>query len=400
MLAGEADSMDIDYYAVLGVDTDADSTTIRESYKKLALMYHPDKVPVAEREEAELRFKTISEAYETLIDEENRMLYDAGTQFGGFDWQDYYQQQDEFSPSHSRHHSFTTSTTFNAFQSTEKNERTSDYEYNVTISLKEVLQGKEIQLKTLRDVICRKCNGSGGRKGANKRKCTKCNGCGEFKQVVQVAPGVYKNENTICFNCRGEGIAFKPTSLCTRCDGTKLQPLESLIDIIIPPGVPDNHQIVLAHQADEEIGKETGDIIVNVLVTENQQFNREGDDLYAESKISLREALTGFSKCLLTNLDGNAVNIECKAGTIVKPGDIIRIPNQGLPNMYDQERRGTLFVYLHIEFPKTLSPAAIKDLALLLPSKPASAATNSAKPVHKFDIITERDLPRNFDAFV
>lgn len=59
---------ELDYYEVLGVSRDATTVEIRKAYRKLALSYHPDKVPEDERVEAEIKFKEISQAYETLSD--------------------------------------------------------------------------------------------------------------------------------------------------------------------------------------------------------------------------------------------------------------------------------------------------------------------------------------------
>lgn len=59
---------EIDYYEILGIARDATTVEIRKAYRKLALSYHPDKVPEAERTEAEIKFKEISRAYEVLSD--------------------------------------------------------------------------------------------------------------------------------------------------------------------------------------------------------------------------------------------------------------------------------------------------------------------------------------------
>lgn len=62
-----------DYYEVLGVSKDADDSTIKKAFRKLAMKYHPD---VSEEKGAEEKFKEINEAYEVLSDPEKRKMYD------------------------------------------------------------------------------------------------------------------------------------------------------------------------------------------------------------------------------------------------------------------------------------------------------------------------------------
>jgi curved DNA-binding protein len=61
------------YYRRLGVPYNADATLIRQAYRSLARLYHPDHNP--NNPEAEDRFKAINEAYQVLSDPEKRMLY-------------------------------------------------------------------------------------------------------------------------------------------------------------------------------------------------------------------------------------------------------------------------------------------------------------------------------------
>ncbi|CAB3224530.1 unnamed protein product [Arctia plantaginis] len=65
----------VDYYRVLGVSRTATESEIKKSYRKLALKWHPDKNP-DNADEANRRFKEISEAYEVLSDERKRRVYD------------------------------------------------------------------------------------------------------------------------------------------------------------------------------------------------------------------------------------------------------------------------------------------------------------------------------------
>ena len=56
-----------DPHEILGVDIDASISTIKKSYRKLALLYHPDRN--VNNPEASAKFIQISKAYECLTDE-------------------------------------------------------------------------------------------------------------------------------------------------------------------------------------------------------------------------------------------------------------------------------------------------------------------------------------------
>jgi len=78
-----------DYYAILGVDSEADDKAIKTAYRKLARQYHPD---VSKHLNAEEKFKEVSEAYEVLHNSEKRAEYDQlrlarNRGFGSRNWQ-------------------------------------------------------------------------------------------------------------------------------------------------------------------------------------------------------------------------------------------------------------------------------------------------------------------------
>lgn len=62
-----------DYYAVLGVDKNADADAIKKAFRKLARKYHPD---VSKEPDAEDRMKQLNEAFAVLSDPEKRAAYD------------------------------------------------------------------------------------------------------------------------------------------------------------------------------------------------------------------------------------------------------------------------------------------------------------------------------------
>jgi curved DNA-binding protein CbpA len=66
-----------DYYGVLGLDNSATDSEIKRAYRRLAVLYHPDKNsdPAAEQ-----FFKEVNEAYEVLGDPEKRRAYDYARQ--------------------------------------------------------------------------------------------------------------------------------------------------------------------------------------------------------------------------------------------------------------------------------------------------------------------------------
>ena len=63
----------MDYYSILGIDKNASSNEIKLAYKKMALLYHPDR---NKSPEAENQFKNIANAYQILSDPQQRILYD------------------------------------------------------------------------------------------------------------------------------------------------------------------------------------------------------------------------------------------------------------------------------------------------------------------------------------
>lgn len=62
-----------DYYRIIVVKKEASQDEIKKAYRKLVRKYHPD---VSTEEDAELRFKEISEAYKALKDPIKRAAYD------------------------------------------------------------------------------------------------------------------------------------------------------------------------------------------------------------------------------------------------------------------------------------------------------------------------------------
>jgi DnaJ-class molecular chaperone len=86
------------YYEILGVSFDASPDEIKEAYRSIARAYHPDsnfydEILEAKSDVKELlpdqdKFKKITEAYNTLVNEERRKEYDKLFPKGLRDWED------------------------------------------------------------------------------------------------------------------------------------------------------------------------------------------------------------------------------------------------------------------------------------------------------------------------
>ena len=69
--------MSNNYYDILGISKGANDKEIKKAYKKMAVKWHPDKhQEPKKKEEAEKKFKEISNAYTVLGDENKRREYD------------------------------------------------------------------------------------------------------------------------------------------------------------------------------------------------------------------------------------------------------------------------------------------------------------------------------------
>ena len=149
-----------DYYEVLGVSKDASPDEIKSAYRKLARQYHPD-VSKEPKEVAEEKFKEISEAYEVLSDANKRSMYDqyghAGVnqQFsgGGFSWDDFTHQDDISDIFGDLFGSFFGGGGYR--QQNRGGPRTGEsLRYDIDLTLKDVLRGKEIEISVPHTVNC------------------------------------------------------------------------------------------------------------------------------------------------------------------------------------------------------------------------------------------------------
>lgn len=89
-------------------------------------------------------------------------------------------------------------------------------------------------------------------------------------------------------------------------------------------------------------------------------------------KITLVEALAGFDKIIALHLDGRGIHVSHPAGEVIKPGDIRRIPHEGMPTFKRQDDVGDLYLQFDVEFPENMwtSMDHVRTLESVLPARP------------------------------
>ena len=105
-------------------------------------------------------------------------------------------------------------------------------------------------------------------------------------------------------------------------------------------------------------------------------FTREGTDLLCKVKITLLEALCGFDKVIVTHLDGRGIQVSNPAGSVIKPGMVKRIPDEGMPTYKRPDTRGDLYIQFDVEFPADnfAAVAELKKLETILPKRKRESA--------------------------
>lgn len=164
-----------------------------------------------------------------------------------------------------------------------------------------------------------------------------------------------------------------------------MQEERKVLEIYIPPGSREGDKIVLQGEADDQPGLATGDIVFILEEKDHAVFTRVGSDLSAELKVDLVESLTGFSKVVLTHLDGRGIKVTHPTGEILKTGQVLKIPGEGMPHR-DGETKGDLYLVVHIEFPEKGWIPNVEAIRQLLPTPSC--------PEIKADIIEEHNYIR------
>ncbi|HEY8646746.1 MAG TPA: molecular chaperone DnaJ [Gaiellaceae bacterium] len=312
---------DRDYYEVLSVARDADETTIKKSFRRLARELHPD---VSDHPEAELRFREITEAYEVLSSTERRALYDryghAGLRSGGFapTQFDMGNLGDIFA-------SFFGDGIFGTAMGGNAHQRGADLGAEIEIDLVEASRGATVSVPFDVAVTCKTCGGDGVEPGTKPLTCPRCEGTGRLHHVSRSVFGDFVRAQA-CPECRGRGVIVEHP--CPDCDGAGRTVESRELSVDIPAGIHDGQRIRVSGEGHAgALGGRAGDVYVLVHVKPDPRFVREGNDIYSQVDLTIVQAALGATMSVET-LDG-ASELELPAG--VQPGEVRVLKSKGMP---------------------------------------------------------------------
>lgn len=364
-----------DYYDVLGVPRKASSDEIKKAFRNRARHLHPDNKESGD----EAAFKELAEAYEVLLDNQKRSLYDRYGHEGvkgatrSFDDIDF-----------SSFAGFGIDDLIDVFfgGGLRSGRRTgpepgAHLKYEIQIDFLEAVFGVEKKVTIKRMEECTGCSGSGAAQGSEITPCVTCAGMGQVQQVVNswfgqsirvmecpTCQGTGRKIEKPCRDCRGEGLLKKPREF----------------ELKIPAGIETGSRMRLSGAGDKgKRGGPFGDLFVLVYVKDHEHFVREGDTIHFKQPISFAMAALG-GEIMVPTVEGEKM-IKISPGT--QTNTIAVIKHVGVPRLGDKTRRGDQLVHLIVTTPTKLNSeerkileklAQLRGESLSVPVKAESAA--------------------------
>ncbi len=287
-----------DYYESLGIKKDASADEIKKSFRKLAVKFHPDRNQGDSA--AEEKFKEINEAYAVLSDPEKRKQYDT---FGSTGFHQQYSQEDIFK----------------------------GFDFSGTFKDMGMGGGDDIFSRLFGGAFRRGGGGMGFNRGPRQG--------GDLSMEVDVG-----------FREAAQGIE---KLVAFRRNGVREE-----LKVKIPAGVDNGSRIRITGKGSAgENGGPNGDLYLEVKVTNDATFTRDGGDLFVERAIRFSEACLGISIEVPTLEEPKRIKIP--AG--IQPGTKIRLKGCGIKSL-GSNAKGDLYVKINIHVPEGLNSSQKKLL--------------------------------------
>jgi DnaJ family protein B protein 4 len=317
------------HYETLGLSQDAGDMEIKKAYRTLSLKYHPDRNP---SEEAKEMIQKVNEAYEILGDKNKRKQYDMELQFGGGG---------------------------------------GGFPGGFPGGMPFAHMNSMNDMNDINNIFNMMFGGGGGMPGFGGP------GGPEIRIFHGGGPGNFHAEFFHTMGGRPEPLqkhlqitieqSYSGCSIPIEIErtvitnNTKRMESETLY-INVPKGIDDNETVTL-HERGNIINDRKGEIRITFRVVNNTHFKRIGLDLVYNQKITLKEALCGFS-FEINHLNGKKLCLNNNSNsTVIKPNFKKVVPNLG---MYREESIGNLIIDFEIIFPDLLTEEQVEALNNIL----------------------------------
>ena len=361
-----------DCYAVLGVGRDADGSTIKKAYRKLAKKYHPD--TSAGNARAEEKFREVTEAYEILSDPEKRKLYDRygraafdgsaaadggpGGHYGqGSPFEDWFRQGGG-----SRTYYRTEDGAYGSM-----GEDGSRYEYH--------FRGEDVE-----DILKNLFGGGAGAGGYSRSSFGgpgtdgfdwdgygadgfggagfgNRSGAGGFESGADLQAEIFISFDEAVFGC-DKAIRLEAQTRTgpgsAAGSGTEAKSLK----VHIPAGIDTGKSIRLKGKGRPGRNGTPGDLLLKVNVGGKPGYERHGMDVYTTIHIPFATAVFGGEVTVQT-LYGKVL---CKVKEGTQSGTKIRLKGKGIVSMKDPNVHGDQYVTVQIQVPTDLNEEARRKL--------------------------------------
>ena len=340
-------SAEFDYYELLEVERTADDGTIKSSYRRLAMQFHPDRNPGDA--EAESQFKAVSSAYACLSDPQKRAAYDryghaafeqggagGGGMGGGAGFSDI---GDIFESIFGGG--------FGGANGAGRQQarRGADLRYDMEIDLAEAFHGKQAEIEIDIAVTCEPCSGKGAAPGTGVRRCNLCGGHGK----VRSQQGFFMVERA-CPTCHGRGEVIE--SPCRACSGEGRVEQRQQLEVGVPAGVDTGTRLRVPGKGEAgPLGAPPGDLYIFFHVRRHPVFDRDGTTLVTRVPISFTSAALG-DEIAIPGLDGQSHTIPIPAG--IQSGKQLRKRGAGMPVLQGRGH-GDMVIEIMVETPSKLS---------------------------------------------
>jgi len=338
-----------DYYEILGVEKSSQKDEIKGAFRKKARELHPD---VNKAPDAEEKFKELGKAYEVLMDDEKRSMYDRygedGLKNAGYD------ASGPFDFGFGDLSDILSSFFGGGFsggsrQNPNSPRRGSDLRLDLQIEFEEAIFGTEKDVEISHLDICPRCNDTKAEPGTNPSVCPTCNGAGKVQNVTKTILGHFTQIST-CPHCQGLGQIIQHP--CKECHGEGRKEAKKIINLKIPAGVDTNNKLRISGEGDVGFNNgPRGDLYVVLYVKAHKFFKREGINIHLDKGISFAQAALGDTIEVET-VDG-IKEIKIHAG--IQSETVLTLKGLGVPHLNSPSRRGDQFVKIRVMTPMHLT---------------------------------------------